>query len=464
MRKILLHPKGVWCAFAILFGITIFGLSNSVKTSAAQNLPQNKAECIAKQSAIKDTTKLRKWGNRGIERRVDHINKNFNNQRINDWYKKLDSVTESGNKVLAKFKASNRVEKPNYHIDKIKLERDNTLAQLQDKKRVLQNSNATVAQLAKNNCEMIWDLRAISYVGRKWRAQFYNDALSARNAIAKAYWIAANKPAGLNPAQFEQTIANVQSKIDKLVIPRTGMVSVAAFNPGDRDPSKVFKETIFNPQSEIRKKIVNNRNKVRKVANKVAQQKAQPEKNKYGYAKLPSSPNNELYYFYGARGVKAGDGGSTPSYQRYGKPVVVKTFQEVAEKFHKRFPEAKLVAGDLNAIAGHGSHKNGLDMDVYAQKHLAADMRKPYRNAKSVQRSTALGIMFLETRNVERILYNDSKVIKSVNAYAKKHNLPGRMEANNSTHEFHFHVDFRGKPGPYDNCAQAGAARNCFNR
>ncbi|MCA9339091.1 hypothetical protein KC939_01980, partial [Candidatus Saccharibacteria bacterium] len=140
--------------------------------------------------------------------------------------------------------------------------------------------------------------------------------------------------------------------------------------------------------------------------------------------------------------------------------------QQVAERFHKRFPEAKLVAGDLNAasLAEHSTHKNGLDMDVYAQNHLAADMRKPYRNAKSVQRSTALGIMLLETRNVERILYNDAKVIRSVNAYARKHNLPGRMESNNSTHEFHFHVDYRGKPGPYDNCAQAKYAnsKRCF--
>lgn len=464
--------KGTWAGGLIFAAIVFHGLIANSETVAVQSSTRavdSMYTCINKYSAAADRvstnrgeiqlrSKLRAQTKEGIDARKKHLKK-FNDIAMQKQYQKLDTFIKSGNTTLAKYKAKNRVIKPRHHLENIKAERDNILAQLNEKANMLNNPNVTTKQLAINQCEMSWGLRALAVAGRKWRAQFNTDALNTRNAVAKAYWIAAGKPKGKDPAQFDKTIANFQSKLDGLIIPRTGVVGASTLNPRNGDSKNAFKNHISSPQRIVRQKVVANSQQLKQAAKPVAKL----VKNKYGYVQLPISPNNELYYIYGARGVRAGDGGSTPSYQRYGKPVVVKTFQNVAAQFHKRFPEAKLVAGDLNAIEGHASHKNGLDIDVYAQNHLATDMRGKYRNPKSVQRSISLGKMFMDTRKIDVIFYNDSKVINSVNAYAKRNNLPGRMAPSNSTHEFHFHVRFKGKSGPYDNCARASAPRSCFN-
>jgi len=139
-------------------------------------------------------------------------------------------------------------------------------------------------------------------------------------------------------------------------------------------------------------------------------------------------------------GTNTGSGGKTPPSERFGKLALVKLFQDVAVRFHQKYPEAKLVAGDLNAPAGHASHRSGVDIDVYAQNYLAADMRGKHRNKKSVKRSIALGKMLMDSRKIDKIFYNDRTVIRKVNAYARRNKLPGQMQADNSTHEYHMHV------------------------
>lgn len=185
-------------------------------------------------------------------------------------------------------------------------------------------------------------------------------------------------------------------------------------------------------------------------------------KNKYGYYKLPRSPNNELYYFYGY-GSNTGDGGATRPNQRYGTGGLIRVFYSVAHNFHREYPEAKLVAGDLNAVAGHVSHKTGVDIDIYVKDRLGADMRSPYRTQKSVERTVALGKMLMATKKLELIYYNDSEVISKVNAYAATNNITARMKPSNDSHDYHLHVRLSEKGGSADLCAVVGtAASDCF--
>lgn len=380
--------------------------------------------------------------------------KKFSDATLEQRYQKIDKIIASGNQALK----GNKVDKPSYHLGKIKAERDNLIAQLETKAQIARDNNTSTEQLIANHCETSWGLRVFAAAGRKWQGQANNDTLSARNAVAKAYWVAAKKPKGKDPSQFDRQIAQFQKDLDELVIPRTGVVGTSTLNPKDGEIKEAFAKHLIQPQKQLRKEIADNNQQIKKL---MAPKAIKPTgKNKHGYVQLPT--NNDLYYIYGSEKANTGDGGTTPAYQRYGKPALVSMFQNVAIKFNEKYPETKLVVGDLNAIAGHASHKNGLDIDVYGQNRMAADMRGKNRNAKSVERTITLGKLFMDTKKIDVIFYNDPVVIRQVNAYAKKNNLPGHMEASNSSHEFHFHVRMKGKSGPYDSCAQAGADKNCF--
>lgn len=390
-----------------------------------------------------------------VKDRKQHLQgEKFSDATLEQQYQRLNQIIASGNKALK----GDKVVRPTYHMGKIKAERENLLAQLDRKAQIARDPNTSTEQLITNHCETSWGLRVIAAAGRKWRGQINNDTLSTRNAVAKAYWVAAKKPNGKDPSRFDRQIAQFQKDLDNLVLPRNGIVGVSTLNPSDGEIKDAFKKNLYQPQQQLRKEIVVNNQQIKASMKPKA---IKPTgKNKYGYVQLPA--NNDLYYIYGSDKANTGDGGSTPSYQRYGKPALVNMFQSVAIKFHEKYPETKLVVGDLNAIAGHASHKNGVDIDVYAQNRMAADMRGKNRNAKSVERTITLGKLFMDTRKVDVIFYNDAAVIRQVNAYAKKNKLPGRMESSNPTHEFHFHVRMKAKAGPYDNCARSGADKNCF--
>lgn len=395
-------------------------------------------------------TELRKKTLEAVKERKQHLqNKKFSDATLEQRYQKINAIVTSG-------KQTPKVVKPTFHMGKIKTERDNLLAQLDKKAQVARDANASTDQLITNYCETSWGLRVLAVAGRKWQGQIDNDALSARNAVATANWVAAGKPAGKDPSRFDNQIAQLQKILDDLVIPAKGLVGTSTLNPKNGGEKNAFNERLYKPQKQLQKDIVANNKQIKKVATPKA---IKPTNKRNGYVQLPA--NNDLYYIYGSDKANTGDGGSTPSYQRYGKPVLVAMFQNVAIKFNKLYPETKLVVGDLNAIEGHTSHKNGLDIDVYGQNRMVADMRGNNRNGQSIERTVALGKLFMDTKKIDVIFYNDPVVIRQVNAYAKKNNLPGHMEASNASHEFHFHVRIKGKPGATDYCAQATRDKKC---
>lgn len=464
-----IHSRNTWIGVVTIIFVVIYGFVTSLTAAAQGNVRaidsmytcidryNKKAEASAKTSSGEREFRstLRNETLKGVKDRKEHLNKQkFSDSDVDKEYRRLDKLVDTGNKNLG----DSRVVKPKYHMATIQAERDNLLAQLDRKAEIARDPNITTNKLVENHCETSWGLRALAVAGRKWRAQVNTDTLSTRNAIAKAYWAAAQKPKDKDPSQFDEQIAQFQRYLDETPLPRTGIVGVSTLNPKNGDAKNAFQKHMYDPQKQLRKEIVANSQKLQKA---MTPRVVKPtKKNKYGYVQLPA--NNELYYIYGSSKAKTGDGGATPSYQRYGKPALVAMFQDVAVQFRKKYPETKLVVGDLNAIAGHASHKNGVDIDVYAQDHMAADMRGAHRNAKSVERTVALGKLFMDTRKIDVIFYNDPAVIRKVNAYAQQNNLPGRMESSNSTHEFHFHVRIKDRAGPYDNCARSGAARDCF--
>ena len=465
-------PRNISLGIATALFIVLCLLTGNTKVAAQDNTRaidsmytcidkySKKAENIATVSGGEAAfrSSIRTANLKGITERKDYLKnkERFTDKGLDQRYQKLDELVAAGNKALDNN--GGKVVKPKYHIEKIKAERDNLFAQLDRRAEIARDPSTSIDKLIANHCETSWGLRVYVVAGRKWQAQTNTDTLNTRNAVAKAYWIAAKKPKGKDPSQFDKQISQFQEELDALTIPRTGIVSAGVLNPKDGDAKSAFNKRMYGPQKELREKIVANSQNLKKA---MAPKPIKPtKKNINGYVQLPV--HNELYYIYGSDKANTGDGGSTPDYQRYGKPALVKMFQDVAVQFRDRYPETKLVAGDLNAIAGHDSHMNGIDMDVYAQNRMAADMRGAHRNSASVERSVALGKMFMATKKVDVIFYNDPVVNSRVNDYARKNNLPGRMEPSNSSHEFHFHVRIKAKSGPDDNCAKAKAANNCF--
>lgn len=472
MKKIVsnkLLSKNTWVGIPIIVAMIVGGLISSPQVFAEKpKAVDDMYKCIdnweklaeKNSSTDKSTLKFRSMiserTKNAIKERKAHLNsEKFSNTTLDDKYQKLDNLIASNNKNLR----DNKAVKPEYHVKNIKIERDSLLRQLDENLKIASDKNTSTEALIQNHCETSWGLRAYAVAGRKWHAQMNNDTLSARNAIAKAYWIEAQKPKSVNPISYDKDIGVIQNHLDKLIIPSKGIVKVSTLNPKNGDTKTAFKELAYGPQKNLSKNIASDTKKLKKMAQ--SKIKNISKKNKHGYVQLPA--DNKSYYIYGSEKANSGNGGSTPSYQRYGSLTLVKVFQNVATQFHKKYPEAKLVAGDLNAISGHATHKNGIDMDVYVQNYLGADMRGNHRNGKSIERSVSLGKMFMNTKKIDVIFYNDSAVNKKVNAYTKKHNLPGRMEPSNSSHEFHFHVRVKAKSGPYDSCAQANAAKNCFS-
>lgn len=461
------HLKTFFIGIVIAVFVLVSGFASSTQ-AATQNNTQAINEmytCIDRQtkraqansSSPKAENKfrniLRKETLEGIKQRTDNLNdKKFSNAAFEQEYQKINNMVQAGNKKLG----GNKVIKPDYHLVTIKTERDNLLTQLNRRSEIAKNPSTPIDQLITNHCEMSWGLRANAAAGRKWRAQVHVDSLRTRNAVAKAYWVAAQRPAGSNPAQFDTQINQLQRHLDALTFPRTGIVGVSTLNPKNGDTKGAFGKYIYEPQKQLQKKVTANSEKLKKS---MTPKPIKPTNKRNGYVQLPA--NNSLYYFYGSEMANTGDGGSTPSYQRYGKPALVMMFQNVAIKWNKMYPDLKLVAGDLNAVEGHASHKTGVDMDVYVQDRKAADMRGKHRNNASIKRTIELGKLFMDTKKIDVIFYNDPAVINQVNAYAKRNNLPGRMEKSNATHEFHFHVRIKGKAGSYDDCAKATRSKTC---
>src|SRR5690606_4027019 len=82
-----------------------------------------------------------------------------------------------------------------------------------------------------------------------------------------------------------------------------------------------------------------------------------------GYYRLPEPPNGEFIF-----------SGATPEIERCGNKALIDVIYTVGKAWKQKYPESVVVVGDLNATAGHQSHKNGVDVDISTIDRSAADV------------------------------------------------------------------------------------------
>lgn len=164
--------------------------------------------------------------------------------------------------------------------------------------------------------------------------------------------------------------------------------------------------------------------------------------NSAGYYLMPNSPTGDYVFAEG-----------TCTAQRYGQKALVDVLYTVAQNWKAKYPDSRLRIGDLNA-SGHASHKWGYDVDVTTfnvkaqSKDAAAWMDHPEYGSRGRVQSMELGKMFVNTKLVDMIFFNDEEVNAVVTAHARQNNLPLTFMKYWSGHRDHFHVRLKLPQGP----------------
>lgn len=149
------------------------------------------------------------------------------------------------------------------------------------------------------------------------------------------------------------------------------------------------------------------------------------------YFQLPEAPNGE-YQIYSCAN------------HRYGQKPLLNVIYTVAVGWKNYTQGGSLLnAGDLNA-AGHKSHRWGFDADIVVTDDSATYI---YADSYDKNRAVEFGKLFMNTKLMYLIFFNDENVRQAVNAYAAENNLPGEMQYSDG-HEDHFHVRLNIPAGP----------------
>lgn len=122
--------------------------------------------------------------------------------------------------------------------------------------------------------------------------------------------------------------------------------------------------------------------------------------------------------------------------EQRGSRCLVGSVAAVAKTWKLLHPEDRVHVKDLNA-PGHLSHRLGVDVDIYTDR--AGNMT---RGTYTKERSIEFGKLWLATRNIDVIFFNDGYVRAKVNGFANKRHLRGRMQ-HWPLHHDHFHVRLR---------------------
>lgn len=174
--------------------------------------------------------------------------------------------------------------------------------------------------------------------------------------------------------------------------------------------------------------------------------------NSLGYYQMPEPQNGE-YVVYSC------------SARRYGKKEMIGVLFTVALNYKAKFPASRLRIGDINA-AGHKTHNHGTAVDINETiggvKGPAANFKpdnvhlNPEHDEVARQRTIELGKLFLNTKLIRNIWYDDPSVTQALLAYAHANNIPveGQIKPlfydGAYHHGNHFHVDlFAGLRGSF---------------
>lgn len=127
-----------------------------------------------------------------------------------------------------------------------------------------------------------------------------------------------------------------------------------------------------------------------------------PTKSRAGFIQLPNSGPGYFGYY--------------PASKRWGTPRLVYGIQRVASRFASRYPNAgRLGIGDISLqnggpIAGHASHRNGVDVDVTPLRNDGGEARVTiHQSAYSRTLTQAVLDLFVAELPVRLIFFNDSR-------------------------------------------------------
>lgn len=162
--------------------------------------------------------------------------------------------------------------------------------------------------------------------------------------------------------------------------------------------------------------------------------------NSEGYLTMPESPEGIYEFSQGA-----------PDRSRCGSEALTGVIYTVAKRWRQKYPNSKIIVGDLNEEIGHKSHMNGIDVDITVEgtpdaANTASDPTSKY--------STELGLMFADTGIIQVIFYNDVRAQTAFNQYVAQYNLAGRMGPYpGHANHFHVRIDSKYEGVPSGKCA-----------
>lgn len=125
----------------------------------------------------------------------------------------------------------------------------------------------------------------------------------------------------------------------------------------------------------------------------------------------------------------------------WGQPELVSLLEGVAAEWNRRHADVKIKYNDLSSksggpLSGHASHQVGVDVDVNNNSSPSFLMSN---SGYDPNLAIELAKLFLDTKAIIFIFYNDSNIYNTVNSYASSNQLPGDIRFATG-HENHFHV------------------------
>lgn len=163
-----------------------------------------------------------------------------------------------------------------------------------------------------------------------------------------------------------------------------------------------------------------------------------------GYYRMPAAPNGEYDYYnpnvapHNTQPTPAKNGVGFD--ERCGRLELVNMVYKISQEWQAKYGKdgSRINVGDFNA-PGHISHKNGVDVDIRTSNLSAANAPNARRYTYLRDRSVWLAQRLIDN-GARSILYNDTAIFASVNAYGRSKGLNYDVMQYYASHDEHFHV------------------------
>lgn len=143
---------------------------------------------------------------------------------------------------------------------------------------------------------------------------------------------------------------------------------------------------------------------------------------------------------------------------RWARPGLVSLILAAAREYHERWPDERLIVGDLDAPGPrHQTHDRGVDVDLYLPDSMIAQNEGGGRYPDNYEGRAEEEVTLMRARVMDlarilatcsrgqlRIYYNDPELVDSFVAWTEAQGMESRvgppMMMHNRLHRFHFHM------------------------